>query len=181
MTMELKFTLTIKAGGESQEFVLGARHVEALVSTCYGDTAEFAGLFAAAAQHPSAAVRRSVASLQHLPGDAAMALARDPSAMVRRNVLQNQMFQRMAGDDTVLALIASDPEVAETVAFMVTQFENTDSNVLCEALLQHQDPDVRRALANNSATPMKWLRKLRTDASGDVADAALQALTMRSR
>lgn len=181
MTMELKFTLTVTTGGESQDFVLGARHVEALVSTCYGDTAEFAGLFAAAAQHPSVAVRRSVAGMQHLPGDSAMALAKDTCATVRRLVVQNQMFLRMAGDEAVLALIASDPEVADAVACMVSQFENADSNVLCEALSQHPDPDVRRSLANNNATPMKWLRKLRTDASKDVADAALETLTMRSR
>jgi len=181
MATELTFTLTVTAAGESQDFVLGARHVESLVSTSYGDTAEFAGLFAAAAQHPSASVRRSVAGMQHLPGDAAMALSKDPCAIVRRNVVQNQMFMRMAGDETVLALIASDPEAAEAVAFMVTQFENADSNVLCEALLQHPDPDVRRALGSNCSTPMKWLRKLRTDESKEVAAAALETLNNRSR
>lgn len=181
MTTEVKFTLTISTGGESQEFVLGSRHVEALVSTSYGDTTAFAGLFAAAAQHPSASVRRAVAGMQHLPGDAAMALARDSCATVRRNVVQNRIFLRMAGDEVVLALIASDPEIAEAVSCLVSQFENADTDVLYETLSQHPDPDVRRALAYDSSTPMKWLRKLRNDAHREVADAALETFAARSR
>ena len=110
-----------------------------------------------------------------------MALAKDPCATVRRLMVQSRMYLRMAGDEAVLALLESDPEVAEAVACAVSQFENADINVLCEALSQHPDPSVRGSLANNSATPMKWLRNLRADASKDVADAALETLTLRSR
>lgn len=180
METDLKFTLSITNGGEVHDLELGARHIEVLVSIYSGDSAEYAGMFAAAARHPSVAVRRAVASLQNLPADAALALAKDPCASVRRFVIQSRMYLQMADDESVLALIGSDPEVAENVACSVSQFENADIDVLCEALSQHPDTEVRRALANNGATPMKWLRKLRGDGSKDVADTATETITQRS-
>ena len=181
MAAETTFTLTITSAGEPQTFTLGARHVESIVSGYGTDTPEFAGLFAAAAQHPALSVRRSAAGQDNLPADAVLALANDPCASVRVQIVGNRVFRQVATEAVVLALIESDPEVADAVANYVGQFENVDVNVLCEALSRHPDPSVRRTLANNSDCPVKWLRKFRTDPSKDVMDTAISELASRSR
>jgi hypothetical protein len=176
-----EFKLTITVGDESQDFVLGAREVQYIVSTAFLDAPESAGVFAAAAHHPAAAVRLAASSQEHLPGDAALELATDPCANVRVQVVRNALFRRVAPEAMILALIESDPEVAAAVAEVVAQFENTDINVLCGALARHPDPTVRRTLADNDATPLNWLKKLRDDAAKEVADVALAKLAVRSR
>lgn len=177
---QARFVLAVSVAGESQEFSLGALHLEYVLSIL-PDTADYAGFFGAAAQHQAGAVRRSAASREHLPGDAALQLATDPCSSVRIQAVTNRMFQRLASESTVLALIASDPDVAEAVANTMSMFENADLAVLCESLSRHPDPSVRRAVASNGATPTKWLRQLREDGSKDVAEMAMNELTSRSR
>lgn len=181
MTNEPEFTLTVTVGDESQDFALGAEAILSLMSGgMYVDRPEFAGALAAAAQHPAVSVRRAVAGRDHLPGDAAMALANDPCTSVRAELLRSAIFRRIAPESTVVALIASDPEVAMSVAELVAQFENADINVLCESLAAHPDPSVRRALVDAGGAPLKWLKKLRDDPAPDVAERALFQLVSRS-
>jgi hypothetical protein len=179
MSAEIVFTLTVTVAGESQEFVLGTQQIDSVVSSA-DDTAEFAGLFSAAAQHPANCVRMTVTGRDQLPGDAALALAHDPCANVRTQVVRNRVFGRFATEETVLKLIDSDPQVAEAIAGNIEQFENADVNTLCEVLMRHPDPTVRRALAWNSGTPLKWVKKLRTDSAQDVAATALSMMASRS-
>ncbi len=174
------FTLTVSVAGESKEFVLSARQVESLVSGA-DDTPEFADLFSAAAQHSARNVRCAAAGQDQLPTDAALALASDPCADVRERVARNRAFYRIATDAAVLKLITSDPEIADAIAGNVEQFENADADALCEALSKHPDPTVRRTLAWNSGTPVKWLRKLRNDPAPEVAATAAQMMAQRSR
>ena len=180
MPAEIAFTLRVTVAGESQEFVLGTQQIDSLVS-CAEDTAEFAGLFSATAQHPANCVRLTVAGRDQLPGDAALALAHDPCANVRTQVARSRVFGRFATEAVVLKLIDSDPQVAEAIAGGIEQFENADVNTLCEALVRHPDPTVRRALAWNSGTPLKWVKKLRNDPAQDVAATALAMMASRSR
>jgi hypothetical protein len=179
MTPDIVFTLTVRVAGESQEFVLGTQQIEAVVGSA-SDTPEFAGLFSAAAQHPANSVRSIVASQDQLPGDAALELARDPSSNVRVRVAGSAVFRRFASEEAILKLIESDPEAAEAIAGYVERFENAEINTLCEALARHPDPTVRRALAWNSATPIKWVRKLRQDPTQDVAAGARSMMARRS-
>lgn len=181
MTNAPEFKLTITVGDYTQDFVLGAREVQYLVSSSLVDAPEFAGVFAAAAHHPAAVVRRAASAQENLPGDAALKLATDPCAAVRVQVVRNALFRRVAPEAMILALIESDPEVAEAVAEVVGQFENTDINVLCDALARHPDPTVRRTLADNDYTPLKWLKSLRDDRAKEVANVALAKLAVRSR
>ena len=181
MATETQFTLKITMGDESQDFFLGARPLESIISCALSDTPEFAGFFAAAAQHPASTVRRTVASQAQLPGDASLALANDPSASVRVQLVQNPSFRRLAPEAVVLGLVKSDSEVAAAVAGLVHGFENADIDVLCKAIAQHPDPVVRCALAWNSGTPLKWLKVLRGDPTREVADTALREMAGRSR
>jgi hypothetical protein len=126
-------------------------------------------------------VRRSVAGSDNLPVEAALGLAEDPCASVRTQVASNDVFRQAAPEELVLRLIDSDPEVAESIANYVERYENADANVLCEALARHPDVVVRRTLASNSGTPVKWVRKLTNDPAHDVASAARQQLASRSR
>lgn len=176
-----EFTLTITVGDESQGFVLGAVQVQSLLANGCMGSPEYAGVFAAAAHHPAAMVRLAAASQDLLPGDAALELATDPCAAVRDALVQNGIFRRVAPESMILALIESDPLVAETVAQCLALFENADINVLCDALRRHPDPTVRRALADNESTPLNWLKKLRGDTAKEVADAAREKLAVRSR
>ena len=179
MADETTFTLRVTAGEQTQDFALGAKHVEGIVSGVLEDSGEFAGFFAAAAHHPAASVRRAAAAQDALPGDAALDLAGDPSTSVRAQTACNAMFRRTATQDMVLALIHSDPEVADAVAGSVSLFENADIDILCEAITRHPDPNVRRTLAWNSGTPVKWLKRLRQDSVRDVVDTATKELASR--
>lgn len=180
MSADISFTLVVAVAGESQEFVLGTQQIDSVVSSA-DDIVEFAGLFSAAAQHPANCVRMTVAGRDQLPGDAALALAHDPCANVRTQVVRNRVFGRFATEETVLKVIDSDPQAAEAIANNIEQFENADVNTICEALVRHPDPTVRRALAWNSGTPLKWVKKLRSDPAQDVAATALSMMASRSR
>lgn len=180
MPAEVVFTLMVKVAGESQEFALSTQQMESLISSA-GDSPEYAGLFSAAAQHSASSVRTIVASEELLPGDAALGLAQDPCAQVRAQLCRNRVFWRFASEETVLKLMGSDPLVADAIACNVEQFENADVNTLCDALVRHADPIVRRTLAWNSGTPLKWLKTLRADPMQEVAATASAMLTSRSR
>lgn len=175
-----EFKLTITVDGESQSFPLGAGLLENLVSSMsYVDSAEFAGVFSAAARHPAASLRKAVAGHDHLPGDVALDLANDPCASVRAQVPRSSMFRRVAPEAVILSLIESDPEVAVTIAELVPMFENADINVLCAALARHPDPLVRRTLAEYGGAPLSWLKQLCDDKMKDVADVARSQLKTR--
>ena len=180
MPAEISFTLTVRVAGESQEFALGTQQIESIVANA-GDTPEFAGLFSAAAQHPGNGVRMVAACQDQLPGDAALGLAHDPVAQVRAQIARNRTFWRFASEEAVLKLIESDALAAEAIAEYVGQFENADVNTLCEVLVEHPDPTVRRTLAGNSATPLKCVKKLRSDPAQDVAAMATSMIASRSR
>ena len=181
MHTKIDLTLTVTTATGTQTFTLGAAHFEAIVGTWQADNSSLAELFGIAAAHPSYSVRRSVAGSDHLPVEAALALAEDPCASVRSQVASNDLFRQAAPEELVLRLIDSDPEVAEAIANYVERFENADVNALCEALARHPDVVVRRTIASNGGTPVKWVRKLTSDPVPDVAGAARQQMSSRSR
>ena len=179
MADETTFMLRVTTGEQTQDFLLSAKNIEAIISSALEDSAEFAGFYAAAAHHPAAGVRRAAAAQNSIPGDAVLDLADDPSTSVRVQAVCNTMFRRTASEGMVLALIESDPDVADAVAGSVSVFENADIDVICEAISRHPDPNVRRTLAWNSATPVKWLKRLRQDSTREVAETATKELASR--
>lgn len=175
------FSVTVTANDETSEFALGTDAVLGLVDSLCGDNPDFAGLFAAASTHPSARVRASAARKDCLPPDAAMELANDRCADVRRAVARHPMFRRLAGDDTILRMIASDPETAEIVAENLDRFERADIEAIGDALLKDADPMVRLRMAEGSCTPLKLLNRLCQDVAAEVAGAARLNLGTRQR
>jgi hypothetical protein len=177
----LAFKLTVTTNGESREFALGTRDIQAVVDVLPGNDPGFAGVFAAASVHPAAAVRASAARKECLPADAAMELANDPCATVRRAVVSSPFFRRLAKEEMILRMMEVDPEVAEAVADNLGRFEVANTDVLGEALLVHPDPNVRLRMAEGTCTSVKLLNKLCQDASPDVAIAARRVIQTRFR
>lgn len=179
MQSSINVTLTVATGGKVLTFPLGASHLESIVGGFGSDSPELVELYVIASQHPSYSVRRSVVNRDCLPADAALAMANDPCASVRTQLARTEVFRQVASEEMVLQLIASDPEVAEAVAGYVERYENVDVNVLCDALFKHPDPVVRSALASNSGTPVRWVRKLVNDPMPDVAAVAAHEIKNR--
>jgi hypothetical protein len=181
--MHTKFdlTLTVATAGGTESFAIDSSHLEFIVGGYRSDGAALSKLIGIAASHPSYAVRRAIAGSEQLPVDAAIALAEDPSMTVRLQLASNEVFRQAASEEVMLRFIASDPEVAEAVANYVEGYYNADVDDLCKTLASHLDVAVRRALAGNSGTPIRWVKKLTTDPVLDVANTAKRQLENRSR
>lgn len=181
MTEGLTFKLTATMNGETQEFALGTQELQSVVDALPGEAAAFAGFFSAASTHTCARVRAAAARKECLPTDAAMELAADRSVEVRRALLYSPLFRRFASDETLLRMIAADPEFAENVVEYLDQFESASAEVIADALMTDPDTGIRQRLALNSCTPVRVLKKLIKDKAPEVAESARQSINQRYR
>lgn len=126
----------------------------------------------ALAHHHSVDVQCAVASRSDLPAAAVEALVMGQSKQVRRRLIDCAMFHSIAKTETLLEWCSADEEMAADTARRIMYFENADTKELFAALSSHQDPSVRRALAEAWNLPKSYLKLLATDTDAGVVRAA---------
>jgi hypothetical protein len=170
----MKATLTLSTNPKLP-IELGYDQIESIMSS-FPDTTELAPVYAEFAKHPASSVREQVAYKDKLDAKTVKLLAGDKEIVVVRNLIRSEGGRKHLDTKILLALIAKDVEVAESIANNVEGYESADIDELVTALLKHEDPRVRAALAGNSGTPKKHVKTLQKDADSRVratADATL--------
>lgn len=175
---DLKFKLVIGQDGKdvhSEE--LGCAQVEAIASAYgrWGEGMPSKALIEFLSMYPSSEVRGKMANFGDLGNDVFERLAKDTSPSVIRELFDNDYFKSWVSTDQVIEYInSSDLETVRAIAGRAEAL--SDPQKVCNALLMHKDPEVRRALAGNSAAPKTVLKKLSKDADFCVRSAALRQL-----
>lgn len=170
----MKATVMIE-GKKKISVELGYDDLSAIVSTL-PDTSENTDTFAFLAEHPSVAVRESIACKDTLDETTVNLLAADSDVSVVRSLVRSDKARECLTTEQLLGIIDRDVDAAESIAGYVESYENAASDELAEALSKHTDPRVRAALAGNSSAPKKYLKILVKDPDARVRASAKQSL-----
>jgi len=142
----------------------------------FPDTSENADTYAALAEHPSVAVRESVAGKDKIDEATVNLLAGDSDVSVIRALMRSDKTRECLTTAQLIGIIDRDVDAAESIAGYVESYENAASDDIAEALAKHTDPRVRAALASNSRAPKKFLKNLLKDSDARVRSSAKQSL-----
>ena len=133
-------------------------------------------LIVALAGHSSTQVRCALARRDALPIKALLTLAESGNLTVRRSLVYSDAFRAWANTDLLIAWSQIDEKFARLVAEDVSAFDVAETEALFRALAVHDDPDVRKALAEDWNLPIKLLKQLLDDADSGVRWAAEKIL-----
>jgi hypothetical protein len=126
-------------------------------------------LIEAAAQHPSAGVRASIAFRDRLTPEAIETLLQENNPTINQNLVKSDSFRAFADHQLIMEWIQKDAEIAETVARAFQTFVKVQTKKLIKVLEKHPDPRVLYALAANYATPKSVKERLAKNDDPDVA------------
>lgn len=157
------------------ETPMSFRVVEQVVSY-WPDNQESSELFDILSEHPAAQVREYVCDKEFLGEKTADKLAQDSSLAVLRRIISNEVFRRIATEDSILQLVAKDNEIATTVGGNFESFKNADTQKIIDQLLLSSDPSILLSLAENYSTPRKVLKSLASHHDPSIADQAKKSL-----
>ena len=138
------------------------------------DNEAYKSIYAEFAKATAYEVRENVAGKDNLDEETVFILANDPVESVIENLLGSEAASCL-NDAILTKLIERSPELAETIAFKVENFEGA-TNKVYELLANHGDPRVRKYLADGYNIPKKFLKKLASDEDPEVAFLAKNAL-----
>ena len=156
----------------SKEFQIGHEALSSLASSI-PDHPDNLELITELAKHPSAVVRRQVASKSKLSESALTELSKDKDHDVIKNLFYSDAFKKFANIELMKHFIElNDIEILRSIASNFESFDNCDPSELLNILISHPDPYVRLNIAQNWSTPKKLLKTLRTDSDADVRIAA---------
>jgi len=116
--------------------------------------------FAEAAKHAAPNVRENVAYKENLDKATVDLLSKDTSVNVLRNLVRTAAFKKYAKQDLIEKLIATDAEVATTIAGDLEAYEQGDMNKSIDLIIKMNNPFVINSIANNYSTPKKVLKTL---------------------
>jgi hypothetical protein len=116
--------------------------------------------FAEAAKHAAPNVRENVAYKENLDKATVDLLSKDTSVNVLRNLVRTVAFKKYAKQDLIEKLIATDAEVATTIAGDLEAYEQGDMNKSIDLIIKMNNPFVINSIANNYSTPKKVLKTL---------------------
>lgn len=170
----MKVTLMIE-GKNKISIELGYDDLSVTVSNL-PDTTENIDTYAVLAEHPSVAVRESVAGKDKLDEATVNLLAGDSDVCVIRALVRSDKARECLTTEQLVGMINRDVEVAENIANYVESYEGASSDDIAEALAKHADPRVRAALASNTSAPKKFLKSLLKDHDARVRASAKQSL-----
>lgn len=119
-------------------------------------------LLIALAEHPSTKVRCLLAERDNLPLEAVMSLAETGNIEVRRALFESDAFRAWANTDLLLNWHEVDDQFALLLAQDLVAFKAADTEAIFKVLARHNDPDIRRALADSWLLP-KELKELLFD------------------
>ena len=175
----LEFSIVVQRDGEiATEATLGHRVVEILAGQVADHPSQMA-LLDLLAEHPAAAVRRSVAWRDCLSIERIEALAEDPDFEVRRALVRSATFRRWVTVERLLHMSTVDVDFAAEIATDIHAFDSVDPDRLADVLAAHDDPVVRAALASGYRTPLRFLKALLSDSDHEVALTASETISQR--
>ena len=176
---DLEFSIIVQRDGELLvEAPLGHRLVEVVAGQVADHPSQMI-LLDLLAEHPAAAVRRSVAWRDCLSVDRIAALAEDADLDVRRALIRSATFKRWVTIERLVPMAIADADLAAEIATDIHAFDAVEPDRLADALAAHQDPAVRAALASGYRTSMRILKTLAQDRDHEVALAALETISQR--
>lgn len=133
-------------------------------------------LLIALAGHASSRVSCSIARRDKLPTQALIILAESKNLAVRRELVRSEAFRAWATTDLLVEWSQADEEFARSLAESLAYFDAADTELVFKALSAHDDPDVRRGLADSYNLPKRLWRLLLEDPDMGVQHAAENSL-----
>ena len=170
----MKVTLVINDNNAST-IELGYEEIATIVSSL-ADKETNVVIFDLLGKHSSVNVREAVASKDKLSEATVMLLANDAEVAVSRSLVRSEKAREYLTTEQLTAMSKRDVDTAENIAGYVEAYKNADADELADALSQHSDPRVRCALASNSGTAKKLIKKLTNDSDRKVQAAARETL-----
>jgi uncharacterized protein len=138
----LKFELVIMEGNKRlYELPLSYESVQSIVSST-PDNKLNEDLFVLASQHPSAAVRQSLACKDTLSEQIISVLSNDFSVNVLRNLVSSNGFREHATHDVLASIISRDNQAAQTIAGGADSFDQVSAKAIAKLIKDNGDPAV---------------------------------------
>jgi hypothetical protein len=174
--INFKYKLVIEHDGKDVHTEeLGSTQVRAVAGSYGWRETPSTELMELLSAHPSADIREEVADFGCINEEVCKRLAKDASQNVIQKLFQNDYFKRWVSTEQVVEYINSfDPKTIMCIASAVDDLPEPQK--VCDSLLSHKDPQVRRELAENGNAPKGVIMKLTHDADLSVRSAALSAL-----
>ena len=138
------------------------------------DNPNYQAFYSEQANHPSSEVRSAIAAKEHLTEAAIHQLAKDSSSAVLDQLVYNPSAQAQLNPVDLEGIFARSVEAAKIVTYTLDRWN--DQKSIVELLLQHPDPMIRYALAQDSNLAKPLLAKLLKDPDSAVVDAANRTL-----
>jgi hypothetical protein len=157
----------------SANIAISDESAAALVSSLPEDR-ECTELMSQLARSPCCMLRAAVAGRADLASETVDLLASDPEPTVVESLLWNASASARLTDAQLRKFISRGSQLACRIAERLGTFSEADETELAQALAEHADPSVRKALAQNAEVPKRVLKSLLKDPDPDVACLAAQ-------